>query len=67
MEYTCTDYRTVMILLGLERRLNQEDLSEDERLVILGNTGSLRKKMGLSYGLRKFDCRFQVDLRVVSV
>ena len=27
MKYTCTEYRTEMILLGLKRRLSQDDLS----------------------------------------
>lgn len=30
--YTCGDYREEMRLLGLKRRLEQGDLSEDERL-----------------------------------
>ncbi|QTA92611.1 hypothetical protein [Desulfonema magnum] len=47
MEYTCTDYRTEMILLGLERRLNQEDLSEEERRAILSEIRKLEEKMGL--------------------
>ena len=32
MGYTCTDYRLEMILLGLTRRLNQENISDTERI-----------------------------------
>ena len=35
MKYTCTDYRTEMILLSLRQRLKQEDLNEDEKKEIL--------------------------------
>jgi hypothetical protein len=29
--YTCREYREEMVLLGLRRRLEQEDLSDEER------------------------------------
>lgn len=32
--YGCQDYRTEMILIGLQARLQKEDLSEEERQVI---------------------------------
>ena len=35
MKYTCTDYRTEMILVSLRQRLKQEDLNEDEKKQIL--------------------------------
>jgi hypothetical protein len=35
MKYTCTDYRTEMILVSLRQRLQQEDLNEDEKKEIL--------------------------------
>ncbi len=35
MKYTCTDYRTEMILVSLRQRLKQEDLNEDEKREIL--------------------------------
>ena len=35
MNYTCTDYRTEMVLLGLKRRLELEDLSAEEKKEIL--------------------------------
>ncbi|MFZ0482161.1 MAG: hypothetical protein WAL93_02125 [Desulfobacterales bacterium] len=31
MKYTCTDYRTEMILVSLRQRLKQENLNEDEK------------------------------------
>ena len=31
MKYTCTDYRTEMILVSLRKRLKQEDLNEAEK------------------------------------
>lgn len=47
MEYTCTDYRTEMILLGLKRRLEKNDLSEEERKDILAKIAELEAAMGL--------------------
>jgi hypothetical protein len=47
MKYTCTDYRTEMILLGLQRRLNQPDLSEKERDALQEEIRALEKTMGL--------------------
>ncbi len=35
MKYTCTDYRTEMILVSLRQRLKQEDLNDDEKMEIL--------------------------------
>jgi hypothetical protein len=35
MKYTCTDYRTEMILVSLRQRLKQKDLNEDEKKKIL--------------------------------
>jgi len=45
MKYTCTDYRTEMILLGLQRRLNQADLSEKERKALEEEIRALEKNM----------------------
>jgi len=47
MEYTCKDYRTEMLLLSLERRLHQENLSEAEKKAILSEIQKIRKTMGL--------------------
>jgi len=35
MKYTCTDYRTEMILVSLRQRLKQEDLNEAEKQDII--------------------------------
>ncbi len=47
MEYTCVDYRTEMILLGLKRRLELEDLSAEEKEDILKQIKKLEAVMGL--------------------
>ena len=47
MEYTCVDYRTEMILLGLKRRLELEDLSAKEKEEILKQIKKLEASMGL--------------------
>lgn len=35
MKYTCSDYRTEMILVSLRQRLKQEDLNEEEKKEII--------------------------------
>jgi hypothetical protein len=47
MKYTCTDYRTEMILLGLKRRLELEDLSAEEKEEILKQIKEIEAAMGL--------------------
>jgi hypothetical protein len=47
MKYTCTDYRTEMILLGLKRRLELEDLSAEEKEEILKQIKKIEAAMGL--------------------
>ena len=47
MPYTCADYREEMILLGLKRRLRQEDLGEEEKNVILSQIRKIEKDMAL--------------------
>ena len=47
MEYTCVDYRTEMILLGLKRRLELEDLSAEEKGDILKQIKKLEAAMEL--------------------
>ncbi len=46
-KYTCSDYREEMILLGLKRRLNEEDLGADERREIAKEIEDIEKKMGI--------------------
>ena len=45
--YTCTDYRTEMILLGLRRRLAAPDLSGTERDALRAEIRKLEAEMGL--------------------
>ncbi len=45
--YTCTDYRTEMILLGLRRRLTAADLGEAERKALRAEIRQLETDMGL--------------------
>jgi lipoprotein NlpI len=44
---TCNDYRAEMILLGLERRLQREDLDEQQRRQLLEEIGTMEKSLGL--------------------
>jgi hypothetical protein len=46
--YTCTDYRTEMILLGLRRRLAAPDLVETEREAIRREIRKMETEMGLT-------------------
>ena len=47
MKYTCTDYRTEMILVSLRKRLKQEDLNEAERKDILSQIEKVEVDMKL--------------------
>jgi len=47
MKYTCSDYRAEMMLLGLERRLQSENLSEEEKAAIIAEIRKLKESMGL--------------------
>jgi hypothetical protein len=47
MKYTCTDYRTEMILLSLRQRLKQEDLNEAEKKDIISQIEKLESNMEL--------------------
>ena len=47
MKYTCVDYRSEMKLLGLKRRLEEENLSEEERVQMVQEIKELEKKMGM--------------------
>jgi len=48
MKYTCADYRSEMKLLGLKRRLEEENLSEEERVRIVQEIKELEKKMEMN-------------------
>ncbi len=45
--YTCKEYREEMILAALRKRLEQEELSESERAILLEEIAQLEEKMGL--------------------
>jgi len=47
MKYTCTDYRTEMILLGLKQRLKQEDMNEAEKKEIMLQIEEIKKTLEL--------------------
>jgi hypothetical protein len=47
-KYTCNEYRAEMILLGLNNRLNQENLTEEERQKIEKEIKSLESVMGMN-------------------
>jgi len=46
-KYTCNEYREEMILAALQKRLQQNNLSETERKRLLQDINELEKKMGL--------------------
>ncbi len=46
-KYTCSDYRQEMRLLGLKRRLEQDDLSDEERGSIEEEIERLEREMGM--------------------
>jgi len=48
MEYTCVDYRSEMKLLGLKRRLEEENLTEEERSQIAHEIKELEKEMEMN-------------------
>ncbi|MFN2353674.1 MAG: hypothetical protein ABR512_03990 [Desulfopila sp.] len=45
--YTCNEYREEMILAALQRRLQREPLSEEERDRLLQEIEVLEQRMGL--------------------
>lgn len=48
MEYTCVDYRSEMKLLGLKRRLEEENLTEEERAQIVQEIKELEEEMEMN-------------------
>ena len=44
-KYTCIDYRTEMILLGLTKRLHENDLNKDEEEKIRSQIKEIEKEM----------------------
>lgn len=47
MAYTCSDYRIEMQLLGLKRRLEEKNLTAEERETLLKEIQNLERQMGL--------------------
>jgi hypothetical protein len=47
-KYTCNEYRAEMILLGLNKRLNQETLTKEERLKIEEEIARLESDMDMA-------------------
>jgi len=47
-QYTCTDYRMEMMLLGLKRRLAEPDLDEKETKQIQEQISKLETEMGMN-------------------
>lgn len=47
-QYTCNEYRAEMILLGLNNRLRQENLTKEERRKIKEEITRLESDMGMS-------------------
>lgn len=45
--YTCKEYREEMILASLQRRLQREALSKEERDKVLQEIEELERRMGL--------------------
>jgi len=45
MTYTCSDYRLEMILLGIRRRLHEEELLEDEKERLLKEIRKIEAEM----------------------
>ena len=48
MEYTCVDYRSEMKLLGLKRRLEEENLTEEDRAQIVQEIKELEEEMEMN-------------------
>ena len=46
--YTCNEYREEMLLLGLQRRLHAEDISEEERQRLKERVKDLEVAMGMT-------------------
>ena len=45
MKYTCVDYRSEMKLLGLKKRLEEENLNEEEKTRIIEEIDELEEEM----------------------
>ena len=48
-QYTCNDYREEMILLGLQRRLKNPDLTDEEKKAIQAEIKKIEKLMDMEW------------------
>jgi len=48
MQYTCVDYRSEMRLLGPKRKLEEKDLSEEKKELIVQEIQELEKVMRIN-------------------
>jgi len=46
-KYTCNEYRAEMILLGLQKKLNQKNLTKEEQRKIKEEIQNLESAMGM--------------------
>jgi len=46
-QYTCNEYREEMILLGLQKRLASQGLTQEEKESLLKEIAKVEKQMGL--------------------
>ncbi len=46
-KYTCQEYRSEMLLLGLHKRLNEKEISENEKQHIREEIKKLESDMGM--------------------
>ncbi len=46
-QYTCSDYRAEMILMSLQRRLEQNDLSDSEKQSLEAEIKRIKLEMGM--------------------
>jgi len=47
MKYTCEDYRNEMILVALRKRLEEEELSDEEKTRLVDEINKLEHEMKL--------------------
>ena len=45
--YTCNEYREEMMLLGLKKRLSQENLTEEEKQIVIADIEQLESAMSM--------------------
>jgi hypothetical protein len=48
MKYTCEDYRSEMQLVAIKKRLQQENLTKEEKLKLIEEIKQLEEEMNLA-------------------